>query len=162
MRTTNNNAFYKKVAVLIVPIALQNLINVGISSIDVIMLGKVGENVLSGASLGGQINFIMSLLLFGLMSGSSVLIAQYWGKQNLSAIQTVFGMAMKISAAIGALFMVVTMLAPEMLMKIFTNNSEVIGYGVQYLQIVCFSYLLVPLTMTYLNTMRSMEIQPLL
>lgn len=162
MRTTNNNAFYKKVAVLIVPIALQNLINVGISSIDVIMLGKVGENVLSGASLGGQINFIMSLLLFGLMSGSSVLIAQYWGKQNLSAIQTVFGMAMKISAAIGALFMVVTILAPEMLMKIFTNNSEVIGYGVQYLQIVFFSYLLVPLTMTYLNTMRSMEIQPLL
>ena len=72
--------FYRKVLILILPIALQNLINVGISSMDVIMLGRVGENVLSGASLGSQINFIMSLLLFGIMSGASVLIAQYWGK----------------------------------------------------------------------------------
>lgn len=149
--------FYRKVLILILPIALQNLINVGISSMDVIMLGRVGENVLSGASLGSQINFIMSLLLFGIMSGASVLIAQYWGKRELTAIEKVFGMAMKISACVGICFMVVTLAIPELLMSIFTNDSEVIAYGAQYLQIVCFSYLLIPVTMTYLNTMRSME-----
>lgn len=31
---------------LVVPIALQNLINVGVTSADVIMLGKVSETVL--------------------------------------------------------------------------------------------------------------------
>lgn len=152
-----NRLFYKKVAVLIVPIAMQNLINVGISSIDVIMLGRVGENVLSGASLGSQIHFIMSLFLFGLMSGASVLIAQYWGKQDMESIKTVFGMAMKISAVIGFLFFAVTAAMPENLMRIFTNEAEVIAQGADYLKIVCLSYLLVPLTMTYLNTMRSME-----
>lgn len=101
----NTTSFYKKVIVLILPIALQNLINVGISSIDVIMLGRVGENVLSGASLGSQINFIMSLFLFGLMSGASVLIAQYWGKKDMESIKTVFGIAMKISAVIGIVFL---------------------------------------------------------
>ena len=152
-----NRIFYKNVAILVLPIALQNLINVGISSIDVIMLGRVDEKVLSAASLGSQINFIMSLFLFGLMSGASVLIAQYWGKKNMEAIKTVFGIAMKISVAIGLLFMVVTMLAPELLMQIFTNDADVIAYGVQYLRIVCLSYLVIPITMTYLNTMRSME-----
>lgn len=149
--------FYKKVLFLMLPIALQNLINVGISSIDVIMLGRVGENVLSGASLGSQINFIMSLFLFGVMSGSSVLIAQYWGKKDIEPIKTVFGIAMKVSAVIGAMFFAVTMAVPETLMSIFTNEPEVIAYGVSYLRIVCWSYLIIPLVMTYLNTMRSME-----
>lgn len=150
-------SFYKKVMVLILPIALQNLINVGISSIDVIMLGRVGENVLSGASLGSQINFIMSLFLFGLMSGASVLIAQYWGKKDMEAIKTVFGLAMKISAVIGVVFFGVTLAIPGLLMRIFTNEAQVIAQGADYLRIVCWSYLLIPLTMTYLNTMRSME-----
>lgn len=152
-----NRIFYKNVAILVLPIALQNLINVGISSIDVIMLGRVDEKVLSAASLGSQINFIMCLFLFGLMSGASVLTAQYWGKKDMEAIKTVFGIAMKISVAIGLLFMAVTMLAPGLLMQIFTNDADVIAYGVQYLQIVCLSYLVIPITMTYLNTMRSME-----
>lgn len=152
-----NRIFYKNVAILVLPIALQNLINVGISSIDVIMLGRVDEKVLSAASLGSQINFIMSLFLFGLMSGASVLTAQYWGKKDMEAIKTVFGIAMKISVAIGLLFMAVTMLAPGLLMQIFTNDADVIAYGVQYLRIVCLSYLVIPITMTYLNTMRSME-----
>lgn len=113
--------------------------------------------MLSAASLGSQINFIMSLLLFGIMSGASVLIAQYWGRKNMEAIEKVFGMAMKVSACVGVFFMVVTMAVPGYLMQIFTNDAKVISYGAEYLRIVCLSYLIIPLTMAYLNTMRSME-----
>ncbi len=80
--------FYRKTLALVIPMALQNLINVGISSIDVIMLGKVGEKVLSGASLGAQVQFIMGLLLFGVTSGAAVLMAQYWGKRDMRSIET--------------------------------------------------------------------------
>ena len=66
--------FYRKVAILVFPMALQNLINTGIASIDVIMLGRVGEKVLSGASLGAQVAFVMNLIVFGFCSGASVLI----------------------------------------------------------------------------------------
>ena len=81
--------FYRKTLALVIPMALQNLINAGISSIDVIMLGKVGEKVLSGASLGAQVQFIMGLLLFGVTSGAAVLMAQYWGKRDMRSIETV-------------------------------------------------------------------------
>ena len=40
--------FYRMVCTLVLPMALQNLINVGVQSADVIMLGKVGETALSG------------------------------------------------------------------------------------------------------------------
>ena len=57
--------FYSHVFRLVMPMAVQNLINVGVTSTDVIMLGKVGETALSGVSLANQIYFILSLLYFG-------------------------------------------------------------------------------------------------
>lgn len=152
-----DKSFYRKIFALILPIAMQNLINVGISSIDVLMLGKVGEDVLSAASLASQISFIMNLFLFGTMSGASVLLAQYWGKQDMGAIKTVFGIAMKISFGIGVVFAVVTFAIPQYIMMIFSNDPVVIEYGVIYLRIVCFSYLFIPVSTTYLNVLRSME-----
>ena len=69
--------FYKQVFKLIIPMALQNLINVGVTAADVGMLGRVSESVLSGASLAGQVQFIMTMILFGTTSGITVLAAQY-------------------------------------------------------------------------------------
>lgn len=149
--------FYKNVLILVLPMALQNLINVGVTSTDVIMLGKVGEKVLSGASLGNQVYFILSLILFGLTSGASVLNAQYWGKGDIETIQKVLGIALKISAVIGILFTAATFFMPNLLMHIFTNEEEVVAEGVRYLRIVCFSYILSCISMVYLNTMRSVE-----
>ena len=49
--------FRRMVMALVVPMALQNLINVAVNAADVIMLGKVSETALSGASLAGQVQF---------------------------------------------------------------------------------------------------------
>ncbi len=155
--TKEDKQFYKKVAILVLPIAAQNLINTGISSIDVIMLGKVGEKVLSGASLGAQIQFIMSLILFGLTSGASVLMAQYWGKKDYHSIETVFGIAAKVAAVISVIFMVTAFCFPAQLMTLFTKDKEVIAQGEKYLRIVSLSYPVNALTMVYLNSMRNLQ-----
>ena len=96
--------FYRNVFALVLPMALQNLINVGITSADVIMLGKVGEIALSSSSLAGQIYFIMSLILFGLTSGAAVITAQYWGKKDIETIEKVLGISMRIGLVVGILF----------------------------------------------------------
>ena len=88
-----NRAFYRMAVALVIPMALQNLINVGVTTADVVMLGKVGETALSGASLAGQVQFIMNLIFFGLTSGASVLTAQYWGKRDVRTIEKVFGIS---------------------------------------------------------------------
>ena len=69
--------FYKMVFALVLPMALQNLINVGVTSADVIMLGRVGGAALSASSLAGQVYFILNLVYFGLTSGAAVITAQY-------------------------------------------------------------------------------------
>lgn len=149
--------FYRAVATLVIPLALQNLINVGVSAADVFMLGMVGEKALAASSLAGQVQYIMTLIFFGLSSGASVLIAQYWGKGNLDAIKKVLGISVKIGLVVSVLFTVVTYAFPWQLMHLLTNDEEVMALGVKYMRIVCWSYVISSMTMVYLNTMRSIE-----
>ena len=150
-------SFYKSVFLLVIPMALQNLINVAVTSADVVMLGKVGETVLSASSLAGQIHFILTLFLFGLTSGAAVLTAQYWGKKDTRTIEKVIGIALRFSLIMAALVTVLVQACPELVMRIFTSEQPVIDEGVKYLRIVSISYLFMAVTLIYLNIMRSVE-----
>ncbi|HEX2925735.1 MAG TPA: MATE family efflux transporter, partial [Ruminiclostridium sp.] len=149
--------FYKMAFALVLPMAVQNLINVGISSIDVLMLGKVSETVLSAASLAGQVQFIMTLIFFGLTSGAAVLTAQYWGKGDTGSIEKIMGICMRFSLMVSVFFTAVVMLFPAQVMHIFTNEASVVSEGVKYLKVIALSYVFMSITMIYLNIMRSVE-----
>ena len=150
-------SFYRTVIALVVPMALQNLINVGVTAADVIMLGAVGEDALSGASLAGQVQYIMTLFLFGLTSGATVLTAQYWGKGDKDAIEKILGIAVKTAVFVTALFTAAALVAPGMLLRIFTSDPVVIAEGIKYLRIVAFTYVMIGITQAYLYIMRSVE-----
>ena len=98
--------FYLGVLALVIPMALQNLINVGVTAADVVMLGRVGETALSGSSLAGQVQYIMTLFLFGLTSGATVLTAQYWGKKDLRTIEKILGLGMRAAVFVTAVFFI--------------------------------------------------------
>lgn len=149
--------FYKSVFALVLPMAVQNLINTGVTATDVFMLGRVGETVLSGSSLAGQIQFIMTLVFFGITAGATVLTAQYWGKRDTKTIEKVLGMALSGGLLIAAVFSALAFLIPETLMRIYTSDAAVIAEGAKYLRIVGISYVFMAVTQVYLNIMRSIE-----
>lgn len=157
IRSIEDKRFYRDVFRLVIPMAVQNLINVGVTSTDVIMLGRVGETALSGVSLANQIYFILSLLYFGLTSGACVLTAQYWGKKDTRTIEKIMGMSLRISILSGAVFGAAAIFIPRYLMLIFTSDEAVIQAGIRYLQIVGISYILSAFTSVYLNIIRSIE-----
>lgn len=161
-QTTNDlninwKGFYRSVFALVFPMAIQNLINVGVTATDVFMLGRVGEKVLSGSSLAGQIQFIMMLVFFGITAGATVLTAQYWGKRDTATIEKILGMGLSGGIVIAAAFTVLALLMPEQLVGIFTSDREVIFEGAKYLRIVGLSYVFMAVTQVYLNIMRSIE-----
>ena len=157
LQMSESKQFYRSVFTLVMPMALQNLINTAVTSADVTMLGKVGETVLSAASLANQVYFIMNLIIFGLTSGAAVLTAQYWGKQDVRTIEKVIGMTMRISVCVGFLFFIIAMFLPRYAMLVFTSDEAVIEEGIKYLRTVGISYLFSSVTMIYLNIMRSVE-----
>ena len=154
---TNWKTFYKQVFMLVIPMAIQNLINVGVTAADVMMLGRVGEDVLSGSSLAGQIQFVMTLFLFGITSGATVMTAQYWGKRDTRSIEKIMGIGMPAAVSAGLIFTIASQLFPEQLLSIYTNDANVIAEGVKYLRVVSLSYVLMAMTQVYLYIMRSIE-----
>lgn len=155
--TIDTKTFNRTVAALVIPMALQNLINVGVQSADVVMLGIVGEVALSAASLAGQVQFVLLLIFFGLASGASVLASQYWGKGDTRSIEKVLAIALRFSMLVAVLFAAAAMGAPRTLMRIFTTEEEVIALGAAYLRFIAPSYLTTAFTVVYLNIMRSVE-----
>ena len=60
--------FYKKVAAISIPIALQGLITSGVNMMDTIMIGKIGETELSAVSLANQFINVFHIFCMGVLN----------------------------------------------------------------------------------------------
>ncbi|MEC0240072.1 MATE family efflux transporter [Paenibacillus dokdonensis] len=157
LETLMNRNFNRELMTLVLPIALQNLISAMVISADVVMLGMISQSAMSAVSLAGQITFALTLFYMGLSTGAGILTAQYWGKKDLKTIQRVLSISCIFSFCISAFFFSFSILYPEMLMRIFTNDAELIHYGTRFLQMNSFSYLAMGISQMYLSVIRSME-----
>lgn len=150
-------AFYKDVVTLALPILLQNLITTSLGMIDTFMVGSLGEAPLAAVAQANIPVFIIQLIIFGLQSGSSVLISQYWGKGDTDSINRVMGIGLYLAEAISAVFALSMFFFPYQLMGMLTDNQELIPLAVSYARIVGFSYLFNSVTGVYVGAHRSME-----
>lgn len=155
--SAGNASFSRNLLRLAIPIVLQNLVTTAVSSADVIMLGFVSQDALAAGSLASQIMFILNLVYSGISSGVIMLAAQYWGKQDTLTIERIMGIGMRISILISTVFFILAFFFPALLMRIFTNDMQLVSTGIPYLKIVSFSYLFMSISQVYLCTMRTIE-----
>lgn len=147
--------FWKKLRPLVFPIAIQQLMLSLVSASDAVMLGFVDQSSLSAVSLATQVQFVLGLFMAGFTTGGSILAAQYWGKGSRKEVEQVFGIMMRPSVLIGALFTLAALIVPRLLMRIFTPDDMLITLGAGYLRTVSPSYLLCAISMAYLCIMRN-------
>ncbi|WP_278244983.1 MATE family efflux transporter [[Clostridium] dakarense] len=150
-----DKAFYKHLFLITLPIVLQSLITSSLNMLDTMMIGKVGEVELASVGIANQYYFLFSLLSNGIAIGSGVLIAQLWGKKDNDNIKRVLSKSLFYALALTLAFMALGLLIPEKIMAIFTNDSDVVKIGVQYLQIVIISYFFTTITFTFSSGLRS-------
>ena len=155
--TKGSSSFNKDILRLAVPIVLQNIVTTAVNSADVIMLGFVGQDALSAGSLANQVMFILNLVYTGISSGVIMLAAQYWGKKDTKTIEHIMGIGMQLSMFISSMFFIMAFFFPHILMRIFTNDVNLITAGIPYLRMVSFSYLFMSFSQVYLCAMRSIE-----
>jgi putative MATE family efflux protein len=140
---------------MVIPIAFQSLMTSAVSASDAVMLGFLNQHALSAVSLAGQITFVLNLFITVLTQGTTLLAAQYWGTENRKVVEMVIALAIKCSLCITAIFMIGAVFFSGQLMRIFTNDPLLIGYGIEYLQIVGFSYILTGFSQMYLCIMKN-------
>ncbi len=152
---TRNDSFYHHIFKLVLPIVVQNLLSAAVSSADVVMLNYVGQSSISAVSLAAQYASVLFMVFYGLGTGATMLCAQYYGKGDMQAIQVVEGIALRFSLLISLLFSGIALLAPEGMMRIFTNDRELVAIGASYLRCMSVCYLCWGITEVYLAVLRS-------
>ena len=91
-----DEAFYKKLWSLMVPIVLQNLMLAMVAVADAFMLGCMDQNYMSAVSLATQIQFIQNMFLAAATASLGILGAQYWGKGDKKTLDEIFCMALRL------------------------------------------------------------------
>ena len=149
--------FYRQVVMLALPIVLQNLITSALGMADTFMVGMLGEVPMAAVTLANIPLFALQMFIFGVQSGSSVLVSQYWGKQEMEAINRVLGVALWVVLVVSTLFAGVLLVCPVEFLSLFGNEPEVIALAAQYGSIAGLSYVCSAFTMMYVAAYRSME-----
>lgn len=147
--------FYRQIWGLIVPIVIQNLLSAAVNSADVVMLNYVGQSAISAVSLAAQYAQILFMFYYGLGTGASILCAQYYGKGEWEPIRIVEGIAMRFSVIASVLFSAAVITVPRLMMKLFTNDAELVELGASYLRIMGITYLCWGIIEVYLAILRS-------
>ncbi len=147
--------FYKKVASISIPIALQGLITSGVNMMDTIMIGTVGETELSAVSLANQFISVFHIFCMGIGMGASVLVARYYGMRDKNSLKKTVAIMLRLCLAMATLFCVATIFLPEQIMKIYTVEEAIIQKGADYLIWSVVSYFLLGLSLTSTIVLRN-------
>lgn len=150
-----NKTFYKKTLRLMAPVILQQLISVGVNFMDNLMIGGFGETSIAAASFSNQFYTLFNFIAMGLGSGAIVLSSQFWGRREVDPMRKVAAIALRLAAALCALFTLVSVAFPHIILRVFTSESAIIAVGTPYMRLIGATFLLSGLSSTATYLLRS-------
>lgn len=149
--------FYKSFFWLTLVIGMQNLISVGVNLSDNVMLGGYSESALSGVALANQIQFLLHMLVMGVCEGLVIMSSRFWGAKDLGSIKKAASIGMRMAIFLSIVLWAIVFFFPHEVLSLFTKEENVIAAGVEYLRIICFSYIFFAVTSSLLASLRSVE-----
>lgn len=152
-----SKGFYSSLVAIAIPISLQALLQNFVNMLDTIMIGRLGSVEIAAVGLGNQIFFILNMILFGITSGGSVFIAQFWGKKDLAGIRKSLGLMTLIAFVVSVIFTITCLLIPNQLIRLYSPDPQVIQVGGTYLRFVCLSYIPTAISFSITLALRSTE-----
>ena len=149
--------FWRVALRLAIPIALQNLLISSFSLIDTLMVGQLGDIALSAVGMAGQWSWLLNIALFGVISGTSLYISQYWGVRDIDGIHRTYGIALTSALLISAVFTLLGLFLPGGIVSVFNRDPAIIDAGSAYLSIAALSYPAVAMSNILSTVLRSTE-----
>jgi len=139
------------------PLGIQNLVINGMVIMSTFMIGVLGESYLAGVAMATTVFFMAELIVFGLCSGSAVLIAQYHGKGDKTSISRILGIALGLSLLVSMTIAVGISLFPVGIFSLTSNDTALIAIAAEFGRIAAFALVLNALSSVYIVAQRSME-----
>ncbi len=149
--------FIKRIAVIAIPVALQNLLTTTGSMVDTMMIAPLGETTVGAVGLCAQFTSLMFSGYWGFVGGGMLFFSQYWGAKDDDGIDRSYGITLSCMMTVAAIFAVLALGFPEWVMRIYTDKTAIQEIGVKYLRVVGFAYPLQIFSMAMSALLRSTE-----
>lgn len=140
-----------------IPVALQNMLTSLLNMIDTVMIGSLGDGAVAAVGLANQWFFIFNLVIFGIVSGSSIYVSQFYGKGDFENMQVPVAYSVTLCFFVSLIFGFLALFAPRFVMSLFTNDAVTIETGIPYLRIASLSYFMMALSLPIANAMRAAD-----
>jgi len=144
MHFVKDKVFLKKILMLSLPIALQNLITSILNIFDQLMVGSLPENAdncLSAVLLANQVVFIFQIVLFAASNTANIFIAQETENGDKSKLPTRMGFLLLVSVVVIAAFTLVCSLAPGFVIGLFSPSESYAHLAEMFLKVVALSFI---------------------
>ena len=138
---TADRGLIGRLSLVALPIMLQNLLTSSLSFLDTLMIGQLGQQEIAAVGIANQVYFVISLLFFGIASGTSIYLAQYYGAGEYGKMRKAMSFATMLCLAGGALVSILSFIFSDAIIRIFSAEQAVIDAGSTYLRYVAFSYM---------------------
>lgn len=148
-------SFYRRVGVVAIPIALQQILNQAAGFVDTIMVSSIGG--VAAVAVATQLDTIMANVGFGINSGASIYAAQFYGAEDYQSLKKVFGLEIMINMINALFFMAVAIFFGSSVLAFYSGDAEVVKVGLSYLSISCLAYVFSSLTNAYSFVYRSIQ-----
>lgn len=147
--------FIKTLMLLAIPIILQSLVTASLNLLDNLMIGSLGENEIAAVGISNQFYMLYYYTIMGITLGAGIFMSQFWGKKDVTSIHKFLGISLVVGMISTIFFAILAFFFPEMIMKIFIDESIVIEQGVAYLKMVALSYIFTTISLAYAAALRS-------
>jgi putative MATE family efflux protein len=147
--------FYKRMAMVGLPIMVQQMLNSIMGIVDSIMVSSI--NGVSAVGNATQIENLMMTISFGAASGASIFIAQYFGAKDQLHQRKSFMVGVMFTLLIALGMLTLASFFPGTLMGFFIDDAAVIERSLLYLDIVKWSYIPFVITMMFSFAYRSIQ-----
>ena len=132
--------FIRSVAVIAIPVALQNLLSSTGTMVDTMMIARIGETAVGAVGLCSQFSVLMLGCYWGFVGGGMLFISQYWGAQDEEGICRSYGLMFCCIMSVALIFASAALFAPQVIMRLYTDKVAIQEIGIKYLKIVRFAY----------------------
>ena len=153
--------FYRRVAIVALPIVVQNAITSLVSLLDNIMVGQVGELQMSGTSIVNQLLFIFMLGIFGANAGAGIFTAQFFGNKDDEGVRYTFRFKLMVCTLLTALFCAIFLLFDDSLIGLYLQGegspqdaAAILQHGKEYLHIMLWGLIPFAICNAYSGTLR--------
>ncbi len=122
----NNSLVFsnKRILIILMPLVLEQILNVAVGLADTIMVSSVGESAVSGVSLVDSINVLLISVFMSLTTGGYVMISQALGQKNPKKARDYADQMVFVITIIATIVMVFTLIGNNWLLNLAFGNIE--------------------------------------